>query len=440
MKRSIASAVVIASAVALAASACSSSGKPSAGGGDKSTQATKASGAGKTITVWLQSDAQKGWPAVVDQATQRFEQATGAKVKVEWQQWSNYTTKLDSTFAGSTAIPDVVELGNTQTSSYIAAGAFSDLNAGMFENSSTWLKGLAESGTSPDGKLQAVPYYAGSRVVIYRKDTWTKAGVTTVPTTLDELYADLDKIKAKNSGDAAFSAFYMPGKYWYAAMSFVYGAGGTIATHSGSTWTGALESPESQQGLANWQKLTKYSVGGATKDEADQDNIMAQGHVATIVGNGWEVGSVIDPKTGNPKLAKDISTFPMPGTAAGQYTPSFLGGSDLAVPEKASNKDLGAQWIKFYTDTTSQTALAKFAIPNTTSLLSVYEQQAQANESTGEAAKSTWFVPNTPNWANVESGNVLQNALESIATGKSSIASAAKTADGKIDQILNAAS
>jgi len=30
-------------------------------------------------------------------------------------------------------------------------------------------------------------------------------------------------------------------------------------------------------------------------------------------------------------------------------------------------------------------------------------------------------VPNTPNWANVESNNVLQNALESIATKKSSV-------------------
>jgi N,N'-diacetylchitobiose transport system substrate-binding protein len=232
----------------------------------------------------------------------------------------------------------------------------------------------------------------------------------------------------------------MPGKYWYAAMSFVYGAGGSIATRSGSTWKGNLESTQSQAGLANWQKLTTYSVGGATKDEADQDNIMAQGHVAAILGNGWEVGAVTDPTTGNPKLAKDLSTFPMPGTSAGQYTPSFLGGSDLAVPEKAANKALGTEWIKIYTDTTSQTMLAKYAIPNTTSLLSVYEGQAQANQSTGEAAKDTWFVPNTPNWANVESGNVLQNALESIATGKSSIADAAKSADHQIDTILNASS
>ena len=68
------------------------------------------------------------------------------------------------------------------------------------------------------------------------------------------------------------------------------------------------------------------------------------------------------------------------------------------------------------------------------------EAAGDANKSTGEAAKNTWFVPNTPNWANVESGNVLQNMLESIATGKSSVADAAKSADTQIASILNSTS
>ncbi len=441
MNRRLAGAVVLASAMTLAISACSS-GKSSSSASKAAGSVLSTDGKGKTVTVWLQSDAQKGWPDVVNQANQRFEQATGAKVNVQWQQWSNYTTKLDSTFAGSTAIPDVVELGNTQTASYIAGGAFADLSSakGQFENSGTWLQGLADSGTSPDGKLEAIPYYAGSRVVIYRKDLFSKAGVTSTPTTLSELNADLDKVKAANASDKSFSAFYMPGKYWYAAMSFVYGAGGKIADQQNGKWTGELESSQAQQGLAEWQKLTTYSVGGATKDESDQDAIMAQGHTGAILGNGWEVGSVTDPKTGKPALAPVLDTFPLPSDTAGQYTPSFLGGSDLAVPAKASNAGLGATWIKYFTDTTSQTALAKFAIPNTTSLLSVYEAAGAANKSTGEAAKNTWFVPNTPNWANVESANVLQNMLENIATGKSSIADATKAADTQIGTILNATS
>jgi N,N'-diacetylchitobiose transport system substrate-binding protein len=436
VKRTVLGATALAVTLAVVVSGCSSSGSDSGSG--KSQMSTD--GKGKTITVWLQSDAKAGWPAVVDQATARFTKETGAKVNVQWQQWSNYTTKLDSTFAGSSGIPDVVELGNTQTASYIDAGAFTDLSAdkSKFENSGSWLNGLAESGTSPDGKLQAIPYYAGSRVVIYRKDLWDAAGVTAVPTTLDELNADLDKVKAANASDKNFSAFYMPGKYWYAAMSLVYGAGGKIAEQKDGKWQGTLSSKEAQAGLAEWAKIaTEYSVGSATVDESTQDAVMAQGHVAAIAGNGWEVGAVTAPKTGDPSLADKLSTFPFPGTAAGKYTPSFLGGSDLAVPAKAKNAGLGASWIKFFTDTESQTQLAKFAIPNTTSLLSVYEKQSQANESTGEAAKNTWFVPNTPNWANVESGNVLQNMLESVATKKSSVAAATKSADEQLAKILN---
>ena len=107
------------------------------------------------------------------------------------------------------------------------------------------------------------------------------------------------------------------------------------------------------------------------------------------------------------------------------------------MPAKSENGGLGAEWIKYYTDTTSQTMLAKFAIPNSKSLISVYQKQSQANESTGAAAQNTWFVPNTPTWANVESGNVLQNMLESVATKKSSISAAATNADAQITKIMN---
>ena len=442
MNRRFAGAVVMASAVALALSACSSSSKSSSST-SKGDSVLSTDGKGKTVTVWLQSDAQKGWPDVVEQANQRFEQATGAKVNVQWQQWSNYTTKLDSTFAGSSGIPDVVELGNTQTASYIAGGAFADLTKakGQFENSASWLKGLADSGTSPDGKLEAVPYYAGSRVVIYRKDLFAKAGITTAPATLDELFSRPGQGQGRQRQRQGVL------RLLHAGQVLVRGdvvrlrgrrqdrrpAGRQVDRRS---WRAA----QAQQGLTQWQKLTSYSVGGATKDESDQDAIMAQGHTGAILGNGWEVGSVTDPKTGKPALAPVLGTFPLPSATAGQYTPSFLGGSDLAVPAKAPNAGLGATWIKYFTDTASQTALAKFAIPNTTSLLSVYEAAGDANKSTGEAAKNTWFVPNTPNWANVESGNILQNMLESIATGKSSVADAAKSADSQIATTLNATS
>jgi N,N'-diacetylchitobiose transport system substrate-binding protein len=43
-----------------------------------------------------------------------------------------------------------------------------------------------------------------------------------------------------------------------------------------------------------------------------------------------------------------------------------------------------------------------------------------------------------PKWSDVESANVLQNMLASIATGKATVPDAAKEADAKINEILNA--
>lgn len=443
MKRKALMAAVLAAATVMATATGCSSSKSTDNSGRKSGSGVQFStaGKGKTITVWLQGDA-KGWQDAVDATNQQFEKTTGAKVNIEWQNWTNYTTKLDSMFAGSTGIPDVVEFGNTQTASYMAAGALADLSGvkDKFDNSSTWQKGLSDT-SSYDGKFYAVPYYGGVRIVIYRKDMWSAAGITNPPTSLDELFGDLDKLKAKYAGDPAFSAFYMPAQYWYAAMSFVHGAGGTIATKSGSTWTAQLNSADAQKGLESWKKLaTTYSVGGQTKNEADQDAVMAKGHVATIFGAGWELGVVTDPKTGNPKLADELGTFALPGFDSGKFMPSFFGGSDMAVPAKSANVGLGAEWIKIFTSTDVQKMLAKVAIPNSTSLLDTYKSQSEANKVSGEAASDTWVTPTSPNWANVESGNILQNMLQDIVTGKSSIADATKAADQKIDSTLNASS
>src|SRR5687767_9373369 len=107
----------------LGVAACGNSGGDDA----KTSAAGKVDGAGKTIKVWLMVDAETAWKGVVDDASQRFTAATGAKVNVEYQQWANHLTKLDATLAGSD-VPDVVELGNTEFSKYVFSGGFAELN------------------------------------------------------------------------------------------------------------------------------------------------------------------------------------------------------------------------------------------------------------------------------------------------------------------------
>jgi N,N'-diacetylchitobiose transport system substrate-binding protein len=438
LKRRIAAAAAFA-ATALTASACSSSsGTTATPQGALSTQ-----GAGKTVTVWLMQDAQKGWPDVVNAAKTAFEKETGATLKIEWQTWSNYTTKLDTALLSGNA-PDALELGNTQTAKYINAGSFVDLTSvkDKFDNSANWLDSLAASGQTADGtKTYALPYYAGARVLIYRKDLFTAAGITAAPTTLAELQTDLAAVQAKNASTPNFSALYLPGKDWYTAVSFgaaSFGVKGVIASASGAKYTGTLTDPKFTQGIQTWSDLQKkFSVGGTTVDESNQDALMAKGNIAAIIGNGWEAGSVADPKSGNPALASVLAEVPVPGTTAGTPTPAFLGGSDVAVPTHAANAALGAEFLRIFTNTADQTALAKFAIPNNKTLIAAYEAASSANLATGEAAKaSTWFIPNSPNWSGADE-TALQTAFSAIAAGTAP-ATALATAQTTVLGDLNA--
>ncbi len=128
------------------------------------------------ITVWLQVDAQSGWPDLVAATNQKFQaDHPGANVTVQYQNWGDHLQKFDATLAGGGG-PDVIEMGNTEMTKYMAAGAFAALDRSSFDNSANWLKGLAASGAF-GGKTYGVPYYAGSRVVTYRTDLFKKAGI-----------------------------------------------------------------------------------------------------------------------------------------------------------------------------------------------------------------------------------------------------------------------
>jgi N,N'-diacetylchitobiose transport system substrate-binding protein len=395
-----------------------------------------------SITVWLQVDAQSGWPTVVAAANKAFEaKHPGVKVNVEYQQWNTHLQKFDATLAGGN-VPDVIEMGNTEMTKYMAAGAFADITASKSKlpNSSTWLKGLQQSATY-DGKLMGVPYYAGSRVVIYNTDLFKKAGVKGTPKSLAEFMANGKKLMKANSANKKFSAFYVAGKDWYSALAFVYDYGGQIATSAGGKWTGTLDQPRAIAGLTQF-KNTFLALSRASKstDEANPfpTTPFAQGQAASFVGPGWQFGYALDPKAGNPKLKPFMGAFPMPSHTKGKTMPAFLGGSDLAIPAASQNQELATDWIAAFTANAQMTGIVKAGnLPNTTSLLNLVKGTPGA--ALAQSAKSTWFVPTAKNWTNVESANVLRTMLTNILTNKQTVQQAAKAASDDITSILNEA-
>ncbi len=385
--------------------------------------ATGASGgqAADTLTVWLQVDAQTGWPDVVAAANAQFQAANpGWNVDVQYQTWGTHLSKFDATLAGNTA-PDVIEMGNTEMTKYMAAGAFQDLTGekASFPNSGTWLAGLAASGRF-QGKVYGVPYYAGSRVVTYRKDLFRKAGIKKLPTSLAEYTAIAKKLATRHKSKA-FSPVYIAGTDWYVAMSFVYDHGGQIAAFRNGRWIGTLDQPKALAGLAAYKSFYKAASRANKTTVETRPNpydVYAKGNAASMLGPAWFSCCVGD------KYKAQTGQFVMPSRTKGQPMPGFLGGSDLAVPV-GGDKAKAAAWIRAFTDNASMTNLrAKGNIPNTTSLLG-----SSVNE---KAARRSWFVPTAKHWVNVENGNILRTMLKRILTNQDTIKEAAEVASDNI--------
>jgi len=410
-------------------------------GGDSNDNASKdPKDRTESLTVWLMVDAQSTWPELVEDVNAQFKKKyPKVKVDVQYQQWADKAKKLDTALGGD-KFPDVVELGNTETMQYILNGALAEIDPEKYDNSDTWIKGLKDTCTF-EGKQFCVPYYAGARVAVYNKDMLKKGtGSDALPQTEDEMLAALDKVSAEyTKQDKRFSSLYLPGRYWYAAMSYVAAYGGSIAEYDecAKEWKGNLSSPESQKGIEHFVNLVKkYNKADQTKDEQDHANVMANEKAALIYGNGWEAGSVVDgANNGNPELEGKIGTAGMPGPN-GKALPSFIGGSDLAVTAKSKVADLGEEWVSLFTSEKSQEVLtSKNILPNNEKQLEPLKSKPET-AAVANAVPDAWFTPIAPGWTSIEKEEVLENMLLEILKG-ASVADAAKKADGKVDELIN---
>ena len=428
---------------------CSSAGSSSAPTQAASTQAASSG----TLTVWLMNGSLNDNTVV--QLDTDFQMAhPGWKVNYQVQQWNGIVDKLTTALASNTP-PDVIEMGNTQAITFEAAGALMDLTSdrqalgGGTSNSGDgqlFMDSLNSASVYQD-KLYAVPFYAGDRVLIYRKDLFQAAGIDpTTITSKDALIAAAKTLQQKNASVTDFSGFYVAGQNWYQLLQYIWDRGGTLATQDSSgKWTANLESPQSMQGIQDY--VDYYNAGSTGPKDNDEMNppeytLFSQGKVGMFVGNGWEIGSAVDPK-GVVTSADQVGVMGIPSATDGKTVPVFLGGSVLGIAAKSRNQAQALDWIKQLTSDQGQQMLIENGwIPSLKSAAAnIPDTPANAilKVQAAEAAAGSGFTPNDPRWAGVEANNPIKAMMTKILTGQASIADAAKEADQKIDAVLNAA-
>ena len=360
----------------------------------------------------------------------------GSTLTIEEQEWDGLVEKLTTALSSESETPDVVEIGNTQAPTFTSAGAFADLTDELDDlGGDDLLPGFVD-GATVDGKTYAVPYYAGSKYIFYRKDLFEKAGLE-VPTTLEEFVDAAVTLKQDNPKPANFSGFWFPGQDWRNGAAFIWSAGGDLAVEDGGEWSPALSSEGSLAGLEMAQQLFT-EASGAPKDgnEADPWTPFCAGEVGMMSTPGWVRGLIEAEDTGCPDtFAKEMGVFALPGPDS-EPAPVLLGGSDIAIAAKSPHQDLAQEAVELMLSDEYQTILAENGLTPAKESLAPLLGDDEYAEATVAAASNAKLTPAAPGWANVEGSRVLEDLFSGIAQG-GDVADLAGKADEQMSGQLN---
>jgi ABC-type glycerol-3-phosphate transport system substrate-binding protein len=417
--------VALAACLSLVAAGCSSG----SGGGSASTQ-TK----GVTITVALAIDPPP------KAALAAFTKSTGIKVKWTNVDWDSLQTKISAAAAAKTYFADATDVD------WSRVGQLGKLN--WFYPMENYIDTKALATDMPqlnsftlNGHVIGIPYDASFMVTTVNKNLFAKAGITTMPTTMDAYTKDLQQIKAKGVAqyplNIPFAAAEGLSTYWYETTSAF---GGTILDGKGKPQFATPDSPGYQ--AAKW--MTDALKNGLVppgninvSDSQGQQTLMAKGTVASTFSDySGNVGSLYDLPASS-TVVKHVIYLPTPGvTGAG---PNLSNPDGIGIPRQAKHPTAAAKFIEWFTSAQNQSDFAGGSGPDKVmpgffipSRLTGVSKLTSNGTLTGAAELSSMlkgsgpvFPQGAPAWYPQFSHSVY-TSLHAAATGSMSVADAIK--------------
>jgi len=402
----------------------------------------EAAAAGEDLTLWLAgTDTPE---AALTYLTETYASTNGGTLSIEQIGWGDLIPSLTAALPDSSSTPDVFETGNTQTATFSAVGAYSDLTAHYDElGGDALLPGFVEAGSVGD-TVYSLPYYFGSRFAWFRKDLYEAAGVAE-PTTLQEFTDVNATLKAAGSGA------YIPGQDWRSGIAWIFANGGDLATYDGDQWNAALATDESITGMQMWQELfTTASVAGATDTDATayqaiNDEFLPDSAVGTTLAPNWaywSLGDISENDDGEAVATWNADTFgayALPGVDGG-VAPVFAGGSNIGISAASEKQESALALMNIIFSDEYQTILAENGLgPANTDFGSVYVDSAAdpaIAEISLETAAAAKLTPAAPGWTAVEEQQLLEQYFQAVAEG-GDVASLAAEYDDKINDVIN---
>jgi ABC-type glycerol-3-phosphate transport system substrate-binding protein len=427
LRKTPAALVAFGTAAALAIAGCSSSSSSSAGGSSSTSSAPA------QLTVWRMGGSvasQVTWMNnVVTQFHKDFPQYAHTKVNVVWVPWTSRTTDWNNALASGKNAPDITELGNTDTPTEASLGVLTNVSSyvNSWSNKAGLVGGMLANDTQ-NGDVYAVPWFGGVRGVWYRTDQFTKAGITSPPTTWAQLVTDAQKLQQTFPGTYGIDAITDDTN---AFASFVWGAGGQIATQSNGTWTADLTSPADEAAIKYYVSLyrtyhlspskyigqTELGNTGSTSGGANTD--FGLGKLDLYIDGPWATATM----PANSTDKHNWASFPIPSENGPNTAPVFAGGSDLAIFK--TSKYPQADWdlisvMDSQPNSTSFANLQGFFPPYTAELTNGPYKQEEFMSGFATAAANSQVSPlNAKNWPTADTGKyfIIPDMLKSLMNG-----------------------
>ncbi|MEG0161018.1 MAG: extracellular solute-binding protein [Aurantimicrobium sp.] len=247
------------------------------------------------------SDAtQKNWETVVS----GFEAANpNITVNLEVQSWDNLESVVSTKVQGGQA-PDIYNGG--PFAGFAADGLLYDVkDVTSPETYSDFQKSFLKN-EQLDGVTYALPFIASARALFVNNDLLSQAGVSSAPTTWDELLSAATKISGLGNGIAGYGMPLGSEEAQAEAAVWLWGGGGTFGDASKITVDIPANLPGANQIKAMIDAGATQADPGSTNRSPLMD-IFIQGKIGMMVGLPPTVGQI---KEGNPDLNYSIVNIP----------------------------------------------------------------------------------------------------------------------------------
>jgi multiple sugar transport system substrate-binding protein len=419
------SAAVAASATALVAllTACGRADATTTGATSAAIDDKPATG---TVTVW----APDGDATALDTVLEPFKADNpDVDVEVTLVPSDEYNTKLQTAIAAGTT-PDIAFLYTEAQTQFIASGAFSPVPEGVVD-SSTFFPGSWAAGEI-DGSTYSVPWYAYTRVLIYRDD-FAKAGGVSAPKTWDDWIPFLKGLEAGGAQSGLGADVGWDTYTGQTLATFAYQAGANLLSDDGNSWE--LDTPEMVAAAEHFaQPFTDGISAVDTPQFLDSQPYLVAGTTGSMISGPWVVAT-LDGTANEPGwTAAHIATAPLPAgpdSGVGQ-----LAGGSWGVLADSKNADAAWKTIRFMSQ--EDTQVAQYAAAGSMpAVADAWQDPSIADQPLLDAfftqLQDVKPLPAVTTWTEVST--LIGKELEAVARGSESAADAMKNVQAQAETI-----